>query len=324
MLVEQDRRLHFMPTTSMPIRIRSMPQHALRCVGLIASLAFAGCDRSETGASGSASDAIATPKRDAMPLTPKANNASGNIDGEAAAPEPPLDAQYGRLLTVIVNEDGLIEYARLAADANCAELDAVISGLAAAALPSEADKNARLALWLNAFNANALKMTLGESRKDGFTTVNEVPGFFDLMSITVAGEPTTLAALRDKMRGMNDPRVHAAMVFGAMTAPALRIEAYAADRLDSQLDEQAERWLDNRGQNRTTRRELLLSPLFETYAADFEVEPYKGVVGFVRKHAHPGGSLRDFMRSIGEVKVVYMPYNWSINKAREIAPLPTP
>lgn len=243
---------------------------------------------------------------------------------EASAPrQSPLDASYEKVLSQVVDEDGLVRYAAFKSDALRNALDDVVAGFAAATLPDASASGARKAFWLNALNANALKMAYAASQTNGFKSVNDVPGFFTSSSITVAGEATTLDGLRTMIRNLKDPRVHAAMVVGTMTSPALRNECYAADRIDAQLDAQAKTWFDNRGLNRTTRSELLLSPLFETYGVDFKVQPYDGVMGFVLKHARSGGSLRDFIRGVGgSPPIKFMPYDWSLNNTREMTSLP--
>jgi hypothetical protein len=190
-----------------------------------------------------------------------------------------------------------------------------VAGYAAAELPPESPPTVRLALWCNAYNANVLQMASEESRKDGFKTVKDVPGFFDQRSIAVAGTTTTLDALEDRLRGLNDPRIHAALVRGAMSSPALRSEPYVAERLDEQLNEQTRAWLEDLTCNRLTRTGLLLNKVFEWRAEDFEVEPYNGVRGFLRKRARPNGLMREFMRTAPNLKIEYMEYDWKLNDA---------
>ena len=80
----------------------------------------------------------------------------------------------------------------------------------------------------------------------------------------------------------NDPRVHFAVNCASIGCPALRSEAYQAERLDSQLDEATRLFLADRNRNRVVGQSLQVSSIFKWYREDFE----KGWRGFY--------SLNDF------------------------------
>jgi hypothetical protein len=268
-----------------------------------AALLITGCERT---ADSSASPAATRPAAGG-------NQASARAASWASA----LDQQYAAILSAVVSDEGLVRYAALAQEPLKGQLDAVVAGYASEKLPSESDRAARMALWCNAYNASAMKIALEESRKEGFTTIKEAPGVFDQRQITVAGEAMTLDGLKDRLRAMKDPRIHAALVFGARSCPPLRNEPYAADRLNEQLDRQSFAFLDDFTRNRFARDSLLLSPIFQWNFEDFAVEPYGGPAGFIRKHGRPNGMLRDILRKAPQTRIDYVEFNWGLNDAGE-------
>ncbi len=63
-------------------------------------------------------------------------------------------------------------------------------------------------------------------------------------------------------KDFNDPRIHFAIVCASMSCPKLRNEAYEADKLDAQLDDQAKSFLSNRSKNIITPDKLELFKIF--------------------------------------------------------------
>src|SRR5687767_1443635 len=107
----------------------------------------------------------------------------------SSTPARAVDADYAKLLNAIVGE-GLVHYEVLAQPERTAFLHNIVKHYASAALPQ--DPKERLALQINAYNANVLAMALHHSRQPGFTTVKEVSGFFDSLPVVVCGSAKTL------------------------------------------------------------------------------------------------------------------------------------
>jgi len=236
--------------------------------------------------------------------------------GGAPAPVDPLvelNQKWGDILAAVASDEGLVRYKELEDPARAGSLRAVVEGYGGLALPS--DPNARKAFCCNAHNANVLLMALEERQKDGFKSVKEVPGFFDQAPIRVGGKMTTLDTLQGELRGMNDPRIHAALTLGGRSSPPLRAEPYAGDRIERQLDDQCRRWLDDYGKNHAERNMVLVSEIFKWHEADFAVAPYTGVKDFLLKHARPRGMLKDFMTTVKEYEIGHLEFDWSLNSA---------
>jgi hypothetical protein len=113
------------------------------------------------------------------------------------------------------------------------------------------------------------------------------------------------------LREMGDPRIHAALVCAARSCPPLRREAYTAERIDEQLDDNTRRWLANPELNRFDQATAgaAVSSIFKWYRDDFKT--YTGSLdGFLKDHA-PGG-VRD---ALGDraLQIKFLDYDWGLN-----------
>ena len=105
------------------------------------------------------------------------------------------------------------------------------------------------------------------------------------------------------LRPMGEPRIHFAIVCASLSCPDLRREAFTAERLDAQLQEQTQAFLDNvsKGlQLAGTRVEV--SQIFDWFEEDFDSAG--GVEAFVRRYRE----LPDQIRLRADI-----PYNWNLN-----------
>ena len=95
-----------------------------------------------------------------------------------------------------------------------------------------------------------------------------------------------------------------AIVCASLSCPDLRNEAYRADKLDAQLDDQARRFLSNPAKGlKIMSSGIILSPILKWYAEDFSDE--KRVLDFVARYAIgvPTTATIDD----------YFSYNWNLN-----------
>ena len=208
-----------------------------------------------------------------------------------------VNRTYATLLKDIVTPDGLVRYDVLGESPRRRSLQAIVAAYAKADLPPSDDE--KLAFLCNAYNVNVLKMVVGETAKEDFTSV------------------MTLNALEnEQIRPMGDPRIHAALVCAAMSCPPLRDEPYTAKRLDEQLNDQSRRWINDPNRNGIDEQGLGVSMIMQWYGDDFSVEPYGGVVGFVRAFAEPAGPIGRLLSREDAPPVHFLKYDWRLNRAR--------
>lgn len=214
--------------------------------------------------------------------------------------------------------DGLVDYAAFQRDPKFAVYLAQLSRVQAAALP----RNAQLAYWINVYNAYTIALLNSRKERRSIRNINKVLGV-TLKSpwsepIVQADRRTlTLDDVEHEIirKQFNDPRIHVALVCAALGCPPLRREAFTADRLDAQLDDQARRFLSQAAKNRVDVQSGTVygSPIFTWYRDDFGGS-LKGVGAFWAKYV-PAGAAHELLLS-GKFKWVDTDYDWRINSRR--------
>ena len=218
-----------------------------------------------------------------------------------------------------------VRYAELAA--NRAALNAYL-GTLAAVTPQEYDKwtqDERLAFLINAYNAHMLELILTR-----YPDIKSVWDFgkvfnnpFKQKFFTLLGREFSLDNLEHdtiRARGaFDDPRIHFAVNCASAGCPMLREEAYVADRLDRQLEEQAVRFLSDPARNRynPSGNALEVSRIFDWYAVDFS-SGLKGITSrerFFAKYAALLAATPEQQKIISEQRAAirFLDYDWGLN-----------
>lgn len=213
---------------------------------------------------------------------------------------------------------GLVDYAGLQADR--AALGAYLKTLAKAD-PGEMARNAKMAFYINAYNACTLEGVLATLPADRATwaaySVTKVPGFWKKTTYVVGGQPLTLDTIEHKILRprFEDPRIHFAVNCASAGCPVLRAEAFFPDRLSKQLDEQARLFVNDTTRNQIdpARRELRLSKIFEWFKGDFT--QHTGTLqAFVGRYVSDP-KLAEALGKPGWT-VKHLEYGWSLNLHR--------
>ena len=107
-----------------------------------------------------------------------------------------------------------------------------------------------------------------------------------------------------------DARLHAAINCASASCPPLRNEAFTADKLDAQLDEQMRAFVNDAARNHVdpAQKKLELSEIFKWFAEDFERDA-KSVQEFLIRFAP--AEKAEFIRG---AKIRYIDYDWSLNE----------
>lgn len=174
-----------------------------------------------------------------------------------------------------------------------------------------------LAHWINVYNAFTIQAVLAAYPIDSIRpTVMGLPNwiaflrFFQRPVHQLGGTRFSLGRIEHAMlRQLGDPRIHFAIVCASVGCPLLRNEAYRPNRVEQQLDDDLNRFIKNPQKVRLDgeRNILFCSKIFQWYRADFlEVSP--SLPGYIlpRLQASP--------RPGPEARVVFLPYDWSLNE----------
>jgi hypothetical protein len=223
-------------------------------------------------------------------------------------------AAFDRLLERFVDSQGDVDYAALQAQADTV-LAPYLQTLAEAR-PSALDREARLAFWINAYNAYTLKLIVDHYPVASIRDIDGPPDGgtpFERPVGPVADTVRTLDEIEHEIIRVrfDEPRIHFALVCAAKSCPRLRREAYTGPQLDAQLDAQARRFLHAPSKNRIPAGDgtIALSRILKWYGSDFGPTPTA-----VQRALAPyfKGTVRDSLGE-GAYEVRYRPYDWTLN-----------
>jgi hypothetical protein len=251
----------------------------------------------------------------AMTQAPAADSAQ---DVEAETPVVTgLHAPFDALLREHVRA-GIVDYAGFQRDAS--KLDAYIAALGRTK-PDSLEGDARVAYYVNAYNAFTLKLILNwHDRIDG---IKDIPSSkrWKHARWSIGGERHSLDQIEHEiLRPMGDPRVHFALVCASKSCPDLRSEAYLPERLDDQLDDAARAFLADEKKGLVTRTEsgffgkdpnVYVSKIFSWFDDDFEQDG-KEVLDFLREYA-PADAVDYMRRWSDDLDIEYLDYDWTLN-----------
>ena len=221
----------------------------------------------------------------------------------------PLDA----LLKKHVGAQGQVAYDALETDAAALEryLDAV-----AHAPFDEMDRNQKLALLINAYNAFTLRLILDHLDDGRLESIKDIPASkrWKARRWVVGGHTWSLDDIeQNQIRPhFREPRIHFALVCAAVGCPPLRNEAYRAQRLEEQLEDQA-RYVH--GQDRWFRYDesagvLHLTELYNWYDSDFE-QVAGSVLAYAARYSP---ALKRDLDQGRKPSIRWLTYDWQLNK----------
>lgn len=224
---------------------------------------------------------------------------------------------YDTMLKKYVS-DGTVDYLKLKKN-DLVIFEQYINNLAKVSL-TNLNKNEQKAFWINTYNALTIYTVLKHIPDNGLLanlfSIQLIPGFFDKITYTVAGEILTLNDIeKEKLRKIfQDPRIHFVLVCASRSCPKIQNSAFKEIGLDEVLDNATQIFIRDTARNRLNQKNnvLYLSEIFHWYDSDF-IASAGTAVGFVKKYIGKEGS--DYL-STHAVKVQYLFYDWLVNIKR--------
>lgn len=223
---------------------------------------------------------------------------------------------WQRVLDTYRHSSGRVHYAGLQ---QSEALKPYVSGLASATEPIETA--AKMAFWLNAYNALTVDLIADNWPVQSIRDLHEGK-VWTTKPFTVAGETMTLDQLEnEKLKPLGDPRTHFALNCASLGCPPLSPKAFNGPDLEKQLNYVTRSWVPGKGVliDKKNKR-LMMSPLFQWYAADFKDPggaPIPGISDALQgpvKHAalHVPAVDARWMRS-GGYTIGFYSFSWSVN-----------
>lgn len=233
------------------------------------------------------------------------------------------------------SSDGLVDYRSLKQDST--RLLGYLNALKdSSALHYDTwDRQTQMAFWINAYNAVTMYAIItnypiqygGLIARLRFpkSSIRQIKRVWATPYFELAGRSRSLDEIEHGiLRGtFDDPRIHFALVCASIGCPVLRREAYAGERLESQLEDDTRRFIEDTAKVRLDREgnNLYVSSIFDWYAEDFRsdappawLEPYdkkyRGFMAFLVEYLD-----EDVKEHIGreQPRIEFLEYDWSLN-----------
>jgi len=254
------------------------------------------------------------------------------LGGAMRAQDAAPDARRDRLDEILdLNvRDGFVYYRALKSDRT--KLDAYVASLAGVHLDG-ASPQEQAAFWINGYNAVVLQTVVTHYPMAQRTaeypagSIRQIPGAFERDTHRLAGRTLTLDQIEQTvLPAFHDPRVYFALGRGAVGSGRLRSEAYAPDRLEQQLAEDAAECASRAQcvQVDASGNVMRVSSIFSWRREQF-VEAYadKARTGFSGRSPVERAVLafidprmlvaeQDVLRK-NTFRMEYLPFDWSLN-----------
>jgi len=229
------------------------------------------------------------------------------------------------IFTTLLQEyvhDGQVDYQNLCDDDR---LQIYLTQLENTDPDTIADKDARLAFWINAYNAFTLKVICDGYPVDSIndlhwgglivgTIFNKT--IWDKKFIRIGGGKLSLNNIEHDIirKQFDDPRIHFALVCAAKSCPPLRAEAYTGARLDEQLNEQARIFFGQESKNRfdVENKTAYLSKIMDWYDDDF-ADNDEGLLLYVAQFL-PERVAEAIKADPHAWDIEHTHYDWSLNE----------
>lgn len=214
---------------------------------------------------------------------------------------------WDQVLKQYVSQDGNVNYSSLLKDQE--QFNQYLSLLSQNPPGHNWSQQDQLVYWINAYNAFTVKLILNhyplKSIKDISKGLPMINSPWDIKFFTIGDVPFDLNTIEHEiLRKLDEPRIHFAINCASFSCPVLRKEAYIAEHLEQQLQEQTHLFINNPSKNTITSTEQTISKIFDWFSSDFGSA--NGVKALLNKHH----------KSFDEKKnISYMDYNWSLNEA---------
>lgn len=270
-----------------------------------------------------------------LPLAALLSNCSAVLNSRSPAPTPSAESPiatpspfrydpYAEVLDQYVDQEGLVDYVGLQADAEGLKtFNQSIGAVPAATYDAWSDAE-KMAFLINAYNSFTLESIIDQ--KPLKASIRDIPGVWRVRRFQVAGQSKTLDDIEhNTLRPVfQDPRVHAALNCTAISCPVLRQEPYTAEKLDAQLEEQVRRWLASPYGVQIDRaaNQVRISQIFDWFGEDW-IAKYgvdEGFVGNDKQRAtlnfisqYASDADRAYLQQ-GDYNLSYLDYDWTLNQ----------
>jgi hypothetical protein len=214
---------------------------------------------------------------------------------------------FGQVLDAHV-KDGVVDYPAIQNDGH---FTAYLAQLERVAPDTYAARHERLAFWINAYNAFAMKGIVDQYSP---TSMIGRYRYFIGRNYRVGGATINLYDLERQVliKQFQEPLIHFAIVCASVSCPKLQSWAYQPHQLDRQLNLAAKAFINDPTRNRfdRTRRIASVSKIFDWFEADF-VAAAGSILAYVAQYVDDPTLAKELTQP--GYRVEFLDYDWSLN-----------
>ncbi|TGV04120.1 DUF547 domain-containing protein [Flavivirga rizhaonensis] len=207
---------------------------------------------------------------------------------------------WNTLLQKHVSNKGHVNYKTFKSDRN--ELVNYITYLGKQTPQDSWAKEAKLAYWINAYNAMTIDLIL---RYYPVKSIKDIKKPWEQRFWKLGEKWYNLNEIEHQiLRKMGEPRIHFAIVCASFSCPKLQNNAYTASSINKQLTNATKEFLNDPERNTISENTLGLSKIFQWFAKDFKQT----------------GTLTDFLNQYSDITISdkakknFKDYNWDLNE----------
>jgi len=232
-------------------------------------------------------DKVIDKKKDVMPAKEMPTKKSMGVD----------HSTFDQLLRKHVSSSGSVNYAGFKSDIS--KLDAYLANLSSNPVQSSWSRNEKLAFWINAYNANTIKLIVNNYPLAKITDLDGGKPW-DRKWIKIGSDTYSLNNIENDIirPQFKEPRIHFAVNCAAKSCPTLMNKAWLPNSLESDFAKMTKAFVNNSNYNDITSSGATVSKIFEWYGEDFG-----DVKAFINKYSNTKFS--------GDLK--FKEYDWSLN-----------
>ncbi|MEE9233769.1 MAG: DUF547 domain-containing protein [Nitrospirales bacterium] len=138
--------------------------------------------------------------------------------------------------------------------------------------------------------------------------------FFISQNYSVGGATINLFDLERKILipDFHEPRIHFAIVCASRSCPLLRSEAFSPTRLEIQLDDGAQRFINDPRRNHFDQEQKIayLSKIFDWFTEDFEAKS-GSLIKYIAQYVSDSQLAQDLR--VTTYQVEFLDYDWRLN-----------
>lgn len=203
-------------------------------------------------------------------LTSTTANSAVNVD----------HSDWDKLLKKYVNNKGFVDYKGFKKDE--AKVQEYLDKLAKLDPNDKWSVQELLAYYINLYNVATIELIL---QNYPTKSIKDIDGAFTKAFIKIGDKELSLGGIENGvLRKMDEPRIHFAINCASFSCPKLMDYAYTAGKINEQLDEATNEFI-NSDKNDITANNPKLSKIFDFYTSDFKVDGKKDLIGYINKYS---------------------------------------